>query len=118
MNRILFVARPKGIIPNTYEKQSHIEAVLVNENIQIARADIQQATLLPGQLASIFKDSTTIPVSDIKVYVKTVWQRGKIIFYKAGISEIAEQLSCYFNVDIELQGDEITPHKYSATFTT
>src|SRR5512137_2169004 len=65
----------------------------------------------------IFNDSTGLfSINDVDTYKYYAWKDGKLIFRNEPLSEVVKKLGQVFNVDIELQGEELQNYRYRATF--
>ncbi len=103
-----------------YENQDAVETVLVNGSVNVSRTDDPVVnTLTPGQqLTTYINRQEPAVFSEANVYAKTAWKDGKIVFRRTRMEAVAATLSRHFNVDIELQGEELSQYEYSATFVT
>ncbi len=55
-------------------------------------------------------------ITDEDTYRFIAWKDGKLIFRNDPLDEVVKTLSMMFNVDIEVQGNELRKYKYRATF--
>jgi ferric-dicitrate binding protein FerR (iron transport regulator) len=104
---------------SAYPEDSSMEMTLAEGHIDVTSPDQTNPSVLQrAQQATYSKTTQTMEVSNVNLYTTTAWKDGKIVFRRAGMAEIAKKLARHFNVDIELQGKEISEYAYSATFTT
>jgi len=104
---------------NAYGDDHAIGVTLVEGNVEIARAGVSGSKeMTPGYIADYNKASKILDMEETNVYVNTGWKDGKMIFRRAGMTEVTKRLSRHFNVDIRLEGKELYNYEYSATFTT
>ena len=102
-----------------YADESRVEATLAEGNITVEQPEYQvKETLKPGEQLRYFKKDRQTDLRAVNLSAETAWREGKILFRRTSMKEVARQLSRHFNVDIQLQGQEICDYSYSATFTT
>lgn len=103
---------------NAYTGDNKIRATLVNGNIEVSHADAPESYIVhPGEQLTYDKESEEIQTSGTNLAVVTGWKEGKMIFRRAGMTEINQRLSRRFNVNVRLEGEELYGYEYSATFT-
>jgi len=104
---------------NAFQQDTVADVTLVKGNIDVS--DIGYKTtkgVLPGQYIAYNRNGKDMVLSKANLEEKTGWRDGKIIFRRANMQEVTRRLSRYFNVDIQLDGEELRNYEYSATFTT
>lgn len=72
--------------------------------------------LKPNQHLSYNRNTKITHIVNEDVYKYIAWKDGKLIFRNEPLNEVLNKLSLLFNVDIELQGDELMSYRYHATF--
>lgn len=72
--------------------------------------------LKPNQHLSFNRNTKEKYIIDEDVYKHIAWKDGKLIFRDEPLNKVLNKLSLMFNVDIELQGDELMSYRYHATF--
>ena len=72
--------------------------------------------LRPNQHLSYNRNTKEKLIIDEDVYKHIAWKDGKLIFRNEPLDKVLNKLSLMFNVDIELQGDELMSYRYHATF--
>lgn len=72
--------------------------------------------LKPNQHLSYNRNTKEKSIIDEDVYKHIAWKDGKLIFRNEPLIKVLNKLSLMFNVDIELQGDELMSYRYHATF--
>lgn len=102
-----------------YEDNKTIKATLAQGAIRIEQPELRiSQNLNPGEQAVFTKNTKTISRQDVNLLVETGWKEGKIVFRRTRMEEVVKRLSRHFNVDIQLQDQEIFDYSYSGTFTT
>jgi len=101
-----------------YDDESMIKATLVEGNIEVFKASsTQKHKVTPGEQLIFDKEKSLFEKKEVNLAVVTGWKDGKMIFRRADMAEIIRRLSRKFNVDIQLEGEELYNYEYSATFT-
>jgi len=72
--------------------------------------------LKPNQYLSYNRITKEKHIIDEDVYKYFAWKDGKLIFRDEPLDKVLSKLSLMFNVDIDLQGEELIPYRYHATF--
>jgi ferric-dicitrate binding protein FerR (iron transport regulator) len=74
------------------------------------------SVLKPNQhmIYDTINGSVTIQNEDI--YKFTAWKDGKLVFRNDLMAEVARRISQQYNVDIELEGEQIKNYRFRATF--
>jgi ferric-dicitrate binding protein FerR (iron transport regulator) len=105
---------------NAYNDEPVIETTLVSGNVNVSsiNKDEKNKDISPGQQVLFDKEKKTLEIKNVNLVVKTSWKDGKMVFRRANMTEIARRLAWKFNVDIQLEGEEVLDYEYSATFTT
>jgi len=70
----------------------------------------------PGQTVTYFDDSKKLIVKDEDTFLYTAWKEGVLIFKNKTFETVLKQLSCKYNVDIELEDKTLAPIPMDATF--
>jgi ferric-dicitrate binding protein FerR (iron transport regulator) len=105
-----------------YEEDPTVEATLISGNIKVGmpvkngKPDV--IAISGGQQVLYDKNKGKPEVADVNIAVKTSWKDGKMLFRRANMTEITRRLARHFNVDIQLEREELYAYEYSATFTT
>lgn len=102
-----------------YEDEEKIETTLAKGHVEVSEiGQPTSKTLRPGEQVVFYKNTNRMEVEKVNLAVETSWKDGKMIFRRANMNEITQRLARHFNVDIQLEGEELYDYKYSATFTT
>lgn len=94
-----------------------IETVLAEGKIAVFYQDKVFAELIPGEQASFNRETQEIEIQKIHLAEKIAWKDGKIIFRNAPLTEVFEQLSKRYNVDILLHDDYNQSGEYLSRVT-
>ncbi|MDR2148061.1 MAG: DUF4974 domain-containing protein [Tannerella sp.] len=104
---------------SAYAEDLQTEITLSKGNLTVASAQLQrEIDLKPSHQVIYNKTENTLTAKAINLYVETAWKDGKMVFRRTPFSEVVEELSRHFNVDIELKDNELHNYSFSATFTT
>ena len=102
-----------------YEDEENISATLIKGSIGVEVPDINQKQFVqPGEQLVYSKETKEMHVKEVNVLTETGWKEGKLVFRRTPMIDVVNSLIRKFNVDIELQGEELYDYSYSATFTT
>ncbi|QGY44029.1 DUF4974 domain-containing protein [Maribellus comscasis] len=85
---------------------------LVNGSIRYRNKD-NQLTLKPGSQVTFHQNKMLTHKVETEIY--TSWKDGKLIFRDEPLENIATRLERWYNVDIELKGEEIKKLRYNGT---
>jgi len=103
-----------------YPEQDKVKTTLVEGKVVLEKTENNVVTeaigaMVPGQHVEYNTKTEEIhsEKGDIDRFIG--WKDGKLIFYKANISEVAHRLNHMFNVDIEIDS-EVKDYSYSVTF--
>lgn len=70
----------------------------------------------PGQTITYFDNSKELIVKNDDTYFYTSWKDGILIFKNNTFETVLKQLSCKYNVDIELKDNDLASIPLDATF--
>ena len=102
-----------------YADDSCMVATLACGNIHVRQEHLNWSQdLQPGEQLLFARSSQEVSLRNIDLSVVTAWKDGKIVFRRTPMEEVARQLSRHFNVNIQLDGEEVRGYSYSGTFTT
>ncbi|MCG6187302.1 FecR family protein [Maribellus maritimus] len=85
---------------------------LVNGSIQYRNKN-NQVTLKPGTQVTFHQNKMLTHKVETEIY--TSWKDGKLIFRDEPLENIATRLERWYNVNIELKGEEIKKLRYNGT---
>jgi transmembrane sensor len=60
--------------------------------------------------------SGDISLSDEDIYRYIAWKDGKLVFRNEKLSDVLQKIGYFYNVDVELRGEELKEYRYRATF--
>lgn len=97
----------------TEDKQS---IFLVEGSVQINNTDGNKiGQITPGQMAVKREGDPAIHVQNADPYYYTSWKNGKIIFNSEKLSEIAEKMERWYNVEIRFSQESLKDYNFSGT---
>ena len=103
-----------------YDLNTDKEVTLVTGKLSLdnpSAKDLQPiAELHPGQHLEFNIKTQTKSIREEDVYKYVAWKDGKLIFRNDLLSEVVKKIGMMYNVDIEIQGDELKEYRYRATF--
>lgn len=93
----------------------HGKVVMETESAGVSK---QVAELLPSDRAVYLKDSQSIRLTKEEDLDKFIaWKDGKLVFFDDPISEVAEKLGIWYNVDVKIGSTSLMKYRFTATFT-
>jgi ferric-dicitrate binding protein FerR (iron transport regulator) len=103
-----------------YDNDNETDVTLVSGKVEVKMTDdlFNQNTseLKENQHLTFIKNEGTSSIITGDTYKYVSWKDGKLIFRDEPMSYVVKKLCQVFNVDIELQGDELQNYRYRATF--
>lgn len=72
--------------------------------------------LKPLQSLKFDQSNGDITVASDDIYKYYAWKDGKMVFRNDPLSEVANRISLQYNVDVEINGEQIKTYRYYATF--
>jgi transmembrane sensor len=95
---------------NAYSDEAMAKTTLLEGSVLVAR-DTVTALLKPGQQAQITTTGTLKVINNADIDEAVAWKNGVFYFNRADIQTIMRQISRWYDVDIQYQG-EINPKKF------
>ncbi len=97
------------------------EVTLVSGKVTVSKMGNEAGSQLISELKPeqhlVYNNETgTKTISKTDTYRYISWKDGKLIFRNDPLPDVLKKLSMIFNVDIELQGEELNDYRYRATF--
>lgn len=103
---------------NAYRDEPDYRVTLARGNIEVeASRSMKKEALTVGQKAILTSQTGEMRIVQTDTYVETAWKDGKMVFRREKLEIIAQKLSRKFGVVIQLEGDALKDHEYTATFT-
>ncbi len=101
-----------------YPDENNIETALVEGNVEISDKSGKILTeLKPGELATFSKTGNGISVVKTNLEKHIAWKSGKLMFRDDPMNKVLEKLGRWYNVEFQVDNQEILGYIYSATFT-
>jgi transmembrane sensor len=96
---------------NTYTKTTR--TTLVEGKVEAKSANNQTTLLAPNQQAMFNQQNNVLSRADVDVTPFVAWANGKIVFEEATLDEVMDQLSLWYDYDVEFQSDKIKQVHFS-----
>lgn len=87
-----------------YPEENVIATTLVEGSIKLTKDHVNRI-LKPGQQAQLNKLSGNINLKDIDTSQAIAWVHGQIVLDNTSIAELMRQISRWYNVDVQINGD-------------
>lgn len=97
------------------------EVMLVSGKLTINESNPEKnyqliSELSPNQYLAYNRDTKEKQIKDEDVSRYVAWKDGKLIFRNESLDKVLDKISRMFNVDIEIQGEDLKKYRYHATF--
>lgn len=103
---------------SAYEDDNIVNTVLEHGKVNVILPESKnEVKLLPGEALSYDTKKKELMKRQVNTTEYTAWIEGKIIFRNTSLEIVAQRLSRFFNVDIELRNHLNKPYELRATFT-
>lgn len=86
-----------------YAEETAIKTTLVEGSVKVTNGS-NSSVLSPNQQAIISKDGL-ITIENVNVNQALAWKNNKFVFKNTGIEEIMRQLSRWYDIDVNYEGD-------------
>jgi len=96
---------------NTYTKTTR--TTLVEGKVEAKSANNQITILAPNQQAIFNQQTNSLTKTDVDVLPYVAWANGKIVFEEATLDEVMDQLSLWYDYDVDFQSDKIKQIHFS-----
>ena len=92
---------------------THVRTTLVEGKVQVTFKEGIPYILTPGEMAStdVFSGQTTVEQVNIQKYI--AWRHGRFCFEEATIEEIMQELSLWYDLQVEYQNQQVKQEKFS-----
>lgn len=90
--------------------------ISVNEYNNLSNDYLLISELKPNQYLSFNKQTKEKHITNEDVTRYVAWKDGKLIFRNDPLEKVLSKLSVIFNVEIDLQGEQLKNYRYHATF--
>lgn len=106
---------------SNYEDEGMTEIVLVEGAVRLFQGDYlgekeMFKALVPGEKATYVKAEEKLYYEKVDIEKYIAWKDGKLMFRDDTMQEVARRLNRWFNVDIQLTGNDLDDYVYKATF--
>ncbi|RZL65730.1 MAG: FecR family protein [Pedobacter sp.] len=96
---------------NTYTKITR--TTLVEGKVEAKSGNNQTTVLAPNQQAMLNQQTNTLTKANVDVLPYVAWANGKIVFEEATLDEVMDQLSLWYDYDVEFQSEKIKQIHFS-----
>lgn len=101
-----------------YPGENVIETALVEGKVEILAKNGKNISVMkPGELATFSKAENKIVVINANLDKYVAWKSGKLLFRDDPMGKVLEKLGRWYNVEFQVENEEILKYIYSATFT-
>ncbi|TRX66565.1 FecR family protein [Carboxylicivirga sp. M1479] len=102
---------------NMWPNNNSTEVVLESGKVKfVPKSNGQPTFLKPGERLIYAHLDQTVKVNEVEAEVHIAWVKGNLVFRGDNLQQVAEKLSEWYNVDVELQGNYPLEYKFRATF--
>jgi len=103
---------------HSYPNDEYVKATLLEGAVSVSTTSNNNSTILkPNESAIFYKGSGNLQKeTNYKALDDVAWREGKLIFKDKTLSEIAGNLSNYFNLKIDVKSQKLRIYKITARF--
>jgi transmembrane sensor len=105
-------------VSNYYEDRK-IEVMLESGEVKLlaktASGSDETRTMVPGQLATISRDTEEITIDETQAEKHVSWTKGHLVFNDDKMSDVIRKLERWYNVEIKVTDEEINQYQFTAT---
>jgi transmembrane sensor len=102
---------------SSYGNENTVELVLEEGKLEFSDSDGQNASILkPDDLVTYNKLSKEFKTTQVQAQKYTAWTSGKLVFRNDPLDVVARRLARWYNVDVELDTNQIDDLRWRATF--
>nr|WP_199076613.1 FecR family protein [Pedobacter sp. ASV19] len=87
---------------NSYEESDGVETTLLEGSVKVSRAGVFEKVIVPGEQSRV---SDNIKIFKVDTANAVAWKNGLFKFDNASISVVMNQLSRWYDVDVEYVGN-------------
>jgi hypothetical protein len=98
---------------NAYGDNNDVTTTLLEGSVRLAHGN-SVVMLVPGQQGTAANSGAVIKVSMADIQQTMAWKNGFFIFHDLNIVEVMKQVSRWYDVDVEYQGD-VTNNEFGGT---
>ena len=90
--------------------------VNTGNNLNSSEDNLSISELKPNQFLTYNRETREKHIINENVLRYVAWKDGKLVFRNDPLAKVLAKLSLMFNVEIDLQGDQLKNYRYHATF--
>jgi len=99
-----------------YNDDNRIEATLEEGHIYVSVEEEKKIYMKAGEQLVYYRDSKEVVLHQVLTNTYTAWKENELRFMDAPLEEVMRKIGRKFNVDIEIENQQISNLKYTATF--
>lgn len=92
---------------SAYEGDSTATTTLVSGSVEAMFADADPIRMTPGHQVIYEVDKGRTTYREVNPFVHTAWHDGKVVFYHTRMSDVAEQLARWYDVEFRFRDDDL-----------
>jgi len=104
---------------SNYTEDKKIEVMLESGELKLsaktASGSDDTRTMVPGQLATIIRDTEEITIDETQAEKHVSWTKGHLVFNDDKMSDVVRKLERWYNVEITVTDEEIYHYQFTAT---
>jgi len=104
---------------SNYTEDKKIEVMLESGELRLlaktASGPAESRTMVPGQLATIIRDTEQISIDETQAEKHVSWTKGHLVFNDDKMSDVIRKLERWYNVEIRTMDEEINQYQFTAT---
>ncbi len=102
---------------NMWPDKSITEVILESGKVKFSYDGETAPTILsPGQRLLFDRQLKKVSIEEVLVENHVDWKEGRLVFRGDNMSELAERLSKWYNVDVILEDESLNDYRFRATF--
>lgn len=104
-----------------YPNETLLQVTLEQGKLELVKqintqTDQQICRISEGEMVKYDPNSNLISLKKVDVNKYISWVRGKLIFRNDKMDEVITRIGRQYNAEIQLEGDELSDYRYTATF--
>lgn len=104
----------------SYDDFKKTEITLVEGNLEVKDKSKRHSPILsylePDNMLTYYKSTDHFLIRNVQTYRYTSWREGKLVFRNDPFDVVVKKLNNWYNVEIEIQDQQIKDYSYRATF--
>jgi len=104
---------------SNYAEDKKVEVMLESGEVKLfaktASGPDETRTMVPGQLATINRDTEQITIVETQAEKHISWTKGHLVFNDDKMSDVVRKLERWYNIEIRVTDEEINQYQFTAT---